>query len=72
MMGILFTFAWGVAIGSAGGFVAGLFTADEEDPRQQAIREYVRQVWEEARRAAEEEEQKRLAEYERLIGTDVG
>ncbi len=66
---MLLTFAWGVAVGSVGGFVVGLFTADEEDPRQQAIRAYVRRVWEEARRAAEQQEQELLSEYRRLTGT---
>ena len=66
---MLLTFTWGVAVGSVGGFVVGLFTADEEDPRQQAIRAYVRRVWEEARRAAEQQEQELLSEYRRLTGT---
>jgi len=67
-MGILLTFAWGLALGSTGGFAVGLFTADEANPRQQAIRAYVRRIWQEAREASEEEERRQLEAYRRLTG----
>ncbi len=67
-MGLLMPFVWGLTAGTVGGFVAGLFTADEQDPHQQRIREFVRYVWEEAKRAAEEQEQILITEYERLTG----
>ncbi len=61
-------FLWGLFLGSTGGFLVGVFTANPEDPRQAAIRRIVLQVYQEARQAAEAEEQSLWAEYERLTG----
>ncbi|GEM_PF-6106604 len=69
-MGLLAPFLWGMATGAAGGFLTGLFTADEESPRQQRIREIVRYMWEEAKRAADEQERILLSEYSRLTGIE--
>lgn len=67
-MGIRDAFAVGAILGGVVGFLAGLVTADPDDPRQQAIREFVWQVYEEAKKAAEEEESLLRSEYERRVG----
>ncbi len=67
-MGIRNMFALGVVVGGAVGFLVGVVTANPDDPRQQAIREYVRRVYEEAKKAAEEQESLLRSEYERRVG----
>ncbi|NPA91307.1 MAG: hypothetical protein GXO55_07665 [Chloroflexi bacterium] len=67
-MGILLPFLLGFSTGATGGFLVGLWTADEDNPAQENIRAFVRHVWEEARRAAHEEEQRRLQEFQRMTG----
>ncbi len=69
-MGALFSLLWGTVVGSAVGFLVGITTADPEDPRQQAIRDAVSRVYEEARSAAEARERELLAEYRRMTGLE--
>lgn len=64
----MWAFLAGLAIGYAGGFVIGTLTADPNSPWQNRIREAVQVVLEEARRAAEEEEQELRAEFQRFTG----
>ncbi len=67
-MRILWSFVGGMVVGAAAGMLVGLVTADPDDPRQQAIREAAWQIYEEARRAAEEQERALREEFERLTG----
>ncbi len=69
-MGIRNMFALGALVGGAVGFLVGLVTANPDDPRQAAIREYVRRVYEEAKKAAEEQEALLRSEYQRRVGLD--
>ncbi len=59
---------WGMLLGTAGGFLVGLLTANADDPHQATIRDLVHRVYREARQAAEEEERSLWREYERLTG----
>lgn len=67
-MRVFLSFVGGMVVGAGTGLLVGLMTADPDDPRQRVIREAVRQVYEEARRAAEEQESVLRAEFERLTG----
>ncbi len=68
MKRVCLSFLVGTLAGAAVGTLVGLVTADPNDPRQQTLREIVRQIYKEARRAAEEQESRLREEYKRMTG----
>lgn len=62
------SFTVGVLLGVAIGILFGLVTADENNPRQRALREAVATIRQEARQAARAQRTQLEAEYTRLVG----